>query len=170
MGRPRGPGETNWYSAFRALPGYEQSDPHDVLADIAGRYAAYPPEVGELLAQTTPGALLVQRLYIAPRLSRYVMRWLGYRLVLIGDAAHAMTPNLGRGACESLVDAVALAEALNRRRDLGAGLDEALATYQRQRLMRTQLLRAASTRAMKVAMATTHAERRNALLRRLPFG
>ena len=31
-------------------------------------------------------------------------------LVVIGDAAHAMGPNLGRGANEALADAVALAE------------------------------------------------------------
>ena len=50
-----------------------------------------------------------------------------------------MTPNLGRGACEALVDAAALAELLNAR-----PLDEALKQYNRQRLLRTQLLRVAS--------------------------
>lgn len=33
-------------------------------------------------------------------------------LALIGDAAHAMTPNAGRGACEAIVDGVVLAESL----------------------------------------------------------
>jgi 2-polyprenyl-6-methoxyphenol hydroxylase-like FAD-dependent oxidoreductase len=28
------------------------------------------------------------------------------RYVLVGDAAHAMSPNLGRGACEAPADAV----------------------------------------------------------------
>ncbi len=35
------------------------------------------------------------------------------RVVLIGDAAHAMAPDLGRGACEALVDALTLAEQLS---------------------------------------------------------
>jgi 2-polyprenyl-6-methoxyphenol hydroxylase-like FAD-dependent oxidoreductase len=39
-------------------------------------------------------------------------RWFSGRLVLIGDAAHAMAPNLGQGANSALVDTVILAEEL----------------------------------------------------------
>jgi 2-polyprenyl-6-methoxyphenol hydroxylase-like FAD-dependent oxidoreductase len=50
------------------------------------------------------------------------------RVVLLGDAAHAMTPNLGRGACSAIEDAGALAK------HLAAGqLAPALAAYDRDR-------------------------------------
>jgi 2-polyprenyl-6-methoxyphenol hydroxylase-like FAD-dependent oxidoreductase len=46
-------------------------------------------------------------------------------VALVGDTAHAMAPHLGRGGCESLVDGLALADAL-----LGAdSVPEGLAAY-----------------------------------------
>lgn len=44
------------------------------------------------------------------------------RVVLLGDAAHAMTPNLGRGACSAIEDAGALARHLSTTSDLPAAL------------------------------------------------
>jgi 2-polyprenyl-6-methoxyphenol hydroxylase-like FAD-dependent oxidoreductase len=39
-------------------------------------------------------------------------RWFSSRLVLLGDAASAMAPNLGQGANSALVDGVVLGDAL----------------------------------------------------------
>jgi 2-polyprenyl-6-methoxyphenol hydroxylase-like FAD-dependent oxidoreductase len=56
-------------------------------------------------------------------------RWFSGRLVLLGDAAHAMAPNLGQGANSALVDGVVLAEEL-----AGAwSLADALARYDKRR-------------------------------------
>jgi 2-polyprenyl-6-methoxyphenol hydroxylase-like FAD-dependent oxidoreductase len=56
-------------------------------------------------------------------------RWVDGRLVLVGDAAHAMAPNLGQGAGSALVDAAVLAWALGETPDQ----DRALADYERER-------------------------------------
>jgi 2-polyprenyl-6-methoxyphenol hydroxylase-like FAD-dependent oxidoreductase len=56
-------------------------------------------------------------------------RWFSGRLVLLGDAAHAMPPNLGQGANSALVDGVILAEEL-----VGApSVEDALLRYDKRR-------------------------------------
>jgi 2-polyprenyl-6-methoxyphenol hydroxylase-like FAD-dependent oxidoreductase len=55
--------------------------------------------------------------------------WTRGRVALIGDAIHLMTPDLGQGACQAMVDAVTLADCLAQPGNLGA----ALVSYQRRR-------------------------------------
>jgi 2-polyprenyl-6-methoxyphenol hydroxylase-like FAD-dependent oxidoreductase len=55
--------------------------------------------------------------------------WTRGRVTLIGDAIHLMTPDLGQGACQAMVDAVTLADCLARP----GRLDAALVDYQRRR-------------------------------------
>ena len=56
-------------------------------------------------------------------------RWHDGCLVLLGDSAHAMAPNLGQGANSALVDGVVLADALAN----GGGVPSALAAYEARR-------------------------------------
>ncbi|KEZ98963.1 oxidoreductase [Xanthomonas vasicola pv. vasculorum NCPPB 895] len=58
-----------------------------------------------------------------------VARWHRGRFVLAGDAAHAMSPQLGQGVNMALLDALAMRDALRS----GADLDDALQRYQRER-------------------------------------
>lgn len=51
-----------------------------------------------------------------------ILRWGSGPVTLLGDAAHPMTPNLGQGAGQALVDAAALGDALSRAPDPEAGL------------------------------------------------
>ena len=55
--------------------------------------------------------------------------WTRGRVALIGDAIHLMTPDLGQGACQAMVDAVTLADCLTQP----SSLDVALVNYQRRR-------------------------------------
>ncbi|MEU4619101.1 NAD(P)/FAD-dependent oxidoreductase [Actinoplanes sp. NPDC023801] len=60
--------------------------------------------------------------------------WRGDRIVLIGDAAHAVAPSSGQGASMALEDAVVLGHSLREHRDVPA----ALAAYEAARRARVE--------------------------------
>src|SRR3712207_3225565 len=119
-------------------------DPAYVLDQARDRFSTHAPAIRRTLAAATAGDCLVQRLWTVPRLGSYVRG----RSVLVGDAAHAMMPTLGRGACESLVDAVTLADLLNTRPE-----GQALRALDRQRRLRTRALSLTSSALSGMALA-----------------
>ena len=70
-----------------------------------------------------------QVLFAAYRDVRMPGRWHEGRVVLVGDAGHAMSPQLGQGANLALLDAWTLARSLDER----AGVHAALALYSARR-------------------------------------
>lgn len=72
------------------------------------------------------------------------------RLVLVGDAAHAMAPNLGQGANSALVDAAALADEIDRHDRIETALDH----YSRRRLPAVTAVQRQSRRLGQLAEAT----------------
>ncbi|WP_454356511.1 FAD-dependent monooxygenase [Streptomyces calvus] len=82
--------------------------------------------------------MLRHDLYDLPPLPSFVRG----RVALLGDAAHAMTPNLGQGACQALEDAVTLAHCLDTVPDTTA----ALRSYDRLRRPRTRAVARRSAR------------------------
>lgn len=159
---PVSPGRLNWFCAYRSELGPRDVDVQLALDDARRRFAAFGPVPRAVLAAASTNDTLAQRISVAPPLRSYV-RFGGHGApptVLVGDAAHAMMPNLGRGAGEALVDARVLGEALNTR-----SVPEALRHYNRQRLVPTQLSRAGSSAMAATAMTRRWAAPRDALLR-----
>jgi salicylate hydroxylase len=95
-------------------------------------------------------------------------RWSVGRVVLLGDAAHAMLPHQGQGANQTIEDAVALADCLAEARP--ADLPTALDRYEAGRRPRTRMVQ----RYSRLAADCLHlpdgsaTERRNASLAGLP--
>ena len=109
------------------------------LAAVRRRFGGWPDPIPALLAAVPEDGVLRHDVYDLPPLPTYVCG----RAVLLGDAAHAMDPVLGQGACQALEDAVTLAACL----DATADVDAALARYDRLRRPRTQAVVRRSARA-----------------------
>jgi len=98
------------------------------LPELGRRFGGWHHPIPALLDAADPGAVLHHDLYELPPLTTYTSG----RVVLVGDAAHAMTPNLGQGACQALEDAVVLGNVM--------ASGDGLAAYDRQRRPRTQMI------------------------------
>jgi 2-polyprenyl-6-methoxyphenol hydroxylase-like FAD-dependent oxidoreductase len=128
------------------------------LAGLCRRFGGWHDPIPALLGAADPGAVLHHDLYELPPLKAYTCG----NVVLAGDAAHAMTPNLGQGACQALEDAVVLGTVMASGDGLGA--------YDRQRRPRAQMIARRSRRVGAAAQwaSPVAASLRNAALRLLP--
>ena len=153
---PASRGRTYWYASYRSGLGPGGIDVDEALALTRARFAGRADGIDQVLTAATPGETLAQRVWTVP----YPGSYRRGNTVLVGDAAHGMMPNLGRGACEALIDAVTLAELLNTR-----PFPEALQAYNRRRLLRSQALRVASTAMARLALTEGAQPLRDGILR-----
>lgn len=103
--------------------------PETQLALLRRWYAGWPAPIADLLDATDPADLVQQEI----RELRPLPRSYGFPtgpggVVLLGDAAHAMPPHLGQGACLAFEDAATLASLLRESR-----LPDAVVAYDRVR-------------------------------------
>ncbi|HEV7648897.1 MAG TPA: FAD-dependent monooxygenase [Actinophytocola sp.] len=131
------------------------------LAELRERFRDWCDPIPAVLAAASPEHVLRNDIYYLPRLQTYTHG----PVVLLGDAAHAMTPNLGQGGCQALEDAATLAV-------LAAGPDlaTALRRYDELRRQRTQRLWKESLQGGTLSHLVPAPARvvRNAVLRALP--
>ena len=92
--------------------------------------------------------------------------WVKGRVVLLGDAAHAMTPNIGQGAAMAIEDAYVLAEELAKSQSV----ETELAAYQSRRMPRVEVIQRQSWNVGRVGQWESRVARgvRNAVLKRIP--
>lgn len=130
-------GRVYWFGVATMPPG---SRFDDETAEVRRRFGLWHRPIPELIAATSSEAVIRHDVSdLAEPLPTYVHG----RTVLLGDAAHAMTPNLGQGGGQALEDAATLAILLE-----GVGplphderrLTQALDEYDRLRRPRTQAL------------------------------
>ena len=113
------------------------------VSDVVDAFAGWHPAVTEMVGATDVGARWALH-DLSP-----LDRWHTDRVVLMGDAAHAMMPHQGQGANQTIEDAVVLADCLT---DAGTAseLASALRRYTQRRRQRTLAVQWVSRRTADV--------------------
>jgi 2-polyprenyl-6-methoxyphenol hydroxylase-like FAD-dependent oxidoreductase len=112
------------------------------FGSLQALFADFHDPIPELLSRTPPEALIWTDIVDLVPLPSFVRG----RVVLLGDAAHAVTPDLGQGAGLAIEDAAVISAQI-RHHDLEAGLRE----YDARRVHRAHRVAAASRRYASVA-------------------
>ncbi|MCT2409606.1 FAD-dependent monooxygenase [Chryseobacterium antibioticum] len=90
--------------------------------------------------------------------------WYSDNLCLIGDAAHATTPNMGQGACQAIEDAYVIGQLLEKNRDFNAIFEE----FQKIRRKKVDYVVDTSWKIGKISQWEKGNALRNFLMRLIP--
>jgi 2-polyprenyl-6-methoxyphenol hydroxylase-like FAD-dependent oxidoreductase len=111
------------------------SEPASAVEDWRPLFADFADPVSRLLDHGADA-------YFAPIEEVVTTHWVGRRVALVGDAAHASSPNMAQGAAMALEDALVLSELLTTC----PSVDEALAGYVERRVSRVAWVQAQTHR------------------------
>lgn len=140
---PIGDNKVYWFACKNASQKNEQMQTM-TLAQLAENFRNYSHPVPEIISQTPTSELIWGDIIDLKPISRYAFN----KVVLVGDAAHATTPNMGQGACMGIEDAWLIASLLQQHANNPA---EAFRLFEVQRLKRTHYIVNTSYRLGKIA-------------------
>jgi 2-polyprenyl-6-methoxyphenol hydroxylase-like FAD-dependent oxidoreductase len=160
------PTQVYWYGYFRHPEGEVFADE---LTAAREHFSGWPTWVTGIVAATTPVQLMRHDVHHLPGgLPGYVHG----RVVMAGDAAHAMLPTMGQGANSALEDGVSVGRLVPAQAAAG-DLTAALAAFDRARRPRCRTL---ARRSVMTARTGAHLpggwrqSARNTMLRLVPAG
>ena len=131
-----GRGRYQWY-AFLARPADSEASepkPEGSSKYLRDLFVGWSPEIEDILLATREDEIEQRDLYDRP--PSVIKPWTKGNVALLGDAIHAMMPNLGQGGCQALEDALTIAEEVTQvtsRKELAGALEH----YRNRRLVRS---------------------------------
>ena len=104
----------------------EPDNKQTVKTDLLKLCSDFPAIIKDLIESCNKNEIIKTDLFDFKPISQ----WTDGKLALLGDAAHATTPNLGQGACQAIEDAYVIAEQLSQTDEIS----EAFKNYQLKRI------------------------------------
>lgn len=99
---------------------------------LAELFADFNPEVPRMISETPKEKIFVNDIIdLEP-----IYQWQKDRVCLIGDAAHATTPNMGQGACQAIEDAYVIGKLFGE----GKNVDEVFKQYEELRMKKAHYI------------------------------
>ncbi len=150
-----------WFACMNA-PVQNSRMKHFTKEDLLEQFSNFHYPIPQVIKATRNEQLIWNDIIDLKPVSQYAFD----KILLIGDAAHATTPNLGQGACQAIEDAVILADELLQNKDV----TQAFRNFERRRIKRTREIVNASWKIGSVAQLESNflAGIRNFILRYLP--
>lgn len=132
------------------------------VKELLNHFGDYHEPIPSILKETIDESLLWNDIMDLKPIKNYAFQ----NILLIGDAAHATTPNMGQGACQAIEDAVILKEETKNNSDIR----QAFKAFEGRRMKRTHEIINMSWRIGKIAQLeySILARLRNFLFMRIP--
>src|SRR5690606_2377936 len=120
---PLGNNKYYWY-AVKVVPAGQKDDTENLQKDLIETFQSYPPYVHQIIGNT-PKIIRDDMWDLAP----HKFSWHKGKIVFLGDAIHATTPNMAQGGCQAIEDAITLAKVIKK---YGGG-EKAMQAYEKSR-------------------------------------
>ncbi|UXR71365.1 MULTISPECIES: FAD-dependent monooxygenase [unclassified Staphylococcus] len=155
-------GKAYWFAAINAKENDIEYKRYN-KPYLQAYFNQYPEPVRHILDRQPETGILHHDIYDLKPLNTFVYQ---SRIVLLGDAAHATTPNMGQGAGQAMEDAIVLANVLGEYETL----TEALKRYDKLRVKHTAKVIKRSRKIGRIAQKQggLTIRLRNGIARKLP--
>jgi 2-polyprenyl-6-methoxyphenol hydroxylase-like FAD-dependent oxidoreductase len=100
--------------------------------DITELFKDFHPEILKIISETPKNDIIFNDIIDLQPISR----WQTDKACLIGDAAHATTPNMGQGACQAVEDAYVLGKLFGQ----GKSAEEVFSEYEKLRMRKAHFI------------------------------
>lgn len=132
----------------------------DTHSDLTAIFSDFNPLILRLIEATTKENIICNEITdLTP-----IPKWYAENVCLIGDAAHATTPNMGQGACQAIEDAYVIGRLLEKNNDFSTVFED----FQRIRRKKVDYIVSTSRTIGKISQWESGNSLRNFLMGLIP--